>query len=198
MFVSSYIQFLPLVCALLLVGCGGTKPPIAPARPDDVRLTLDQTNTRVDWVATKRIVGKTVQVEGGWDDRGSISGVALLAADGAVRQLTATIEEGWHLYSLKQLEGGPIATQIAVPPPQQFKLAGMIDAPVPLTAHEEAFDMSVEFYFGEVEFILPIEVNRDAKPGPHNLAVTARYQACDNKQCLPPKTVRLESPVTLK
>ena len=92
MFVSSYIQFLPLVCALLLVGCGGTKPPIAPARPDDVRLTLDQTNTRVDWVATKRVVGKTVQVEGGWDDRGSISGVALLAADGAVRQLTATIE----------------------------------------------------------------------------------------------------------
>jgi DsbC/DsbD-like thiol-disulfide interchange protein len=113
-------------------------------------------------------------------------------------QLTATIDEGWHLYSLKQLEGGPIATRIAVPPPQQFKLAGMIDAPVPLTAHEEAFDMSVEFYFGEVEFTLPIEVNRDAKPGPHNLVVTARYQACDNKQCLPPKTVRLESPVTLK
>jgi sulfatase modifying factor 1 len=91
MFASSHIQFLPLACALL-VGCGGTQPPIAPARPDDVRLTLDQTNTRVDWVATKRIVGKTVQVEGGWDDRGSISGVALLAADGGVRQLTATIE----------------------------------------------------------------------------------------------------------
>lgn len=113
-------------------------------------------------------------------------------------RLTATIEEGWHLYSLKQLEGGPIATQIAVPPPQQFKLAGMVDAPVPLTAHEEAFDMSVEFYFGEVEFALPIEVNRDAKAGQHHLVVTARYQACDNKQCLPPKTVRLESPITLK
>jgi len=113
-------------------------------------------------------------------------------------RLTAMIEEGWHLYSLRQLEGGPIATQIAVPPPQQFKLAGVIDAPVPLTAHEEAFDMSVEFYFGEVEFTLPIEVNREAKPGTHLLAVTARYQACDNKQCLPPKTVRLESPITLK
>ncbi len=112
--------------------------------------------------------------------------------------LTATIEEGWHLYSLRHLEGGPIATQIAVPAPQQFKLAGVIDAPVPLTAHEEAFDMSVEFYFGEVEFTLPIEVNRDAKPGEHKLAVTARYQACDNKQCLPPKTVRLESTIALK
>ena len=113
-------------------------------------------------------------------------------------RLMAVIEEGWHLYSLHQLEGGPIATQIAVPGPQHFKLIGVIDAPVPLTAHEEAFGMSVEFYFGEVEFTLPVEVNRDAKPGAYKLAVTARYQACDNKQCLPPKTVRLESTVTLK
>lgn len=113
-------------------------------------------------------------------------------------QVTATVDEGWHLYSLRPLEGGPIATQIAVPAPQQFKLAGVIDAPVPLNAHEEAFDMAVEFYFGEVEFRLPIEINRDAKPGLHKLTVTARYQACDNKQCLPPKTVRLEQTVTLK
>jgi DsbC/DsbD-like thiol-disulfide interchange protein len=113
-------------------------------------------------------------------------------------RLTATIEEGWHLYSLKQLEGGPIATAIAVPAPQQFKLIGQIDAPVPLTAHEEAFDMSVEFYFGEVEFTLPIEVNRDAKPGSHKFTATARYQACDNKQCLPPKTVKLESTIAVQ
>jgi DsbC/DsbD-like thiol-disulfide interchange protein len=112
--------------------------------------------------------------------------------------VTATVDEGWHLYSLRALEGGPIATQIAMPAPQQFKLAGVIDAPVPLTAHEEAFDMSVEFYFGEVEFRLPVEINRDAKPGVHKLTVTAKYQACDNKQCLPPKTVRLEKSVTLK
>lgn len=112
--------------------------------------------------------------------------------------VVATVDEGWHLYSLKQLEGGPIATQIAMPGPQHFKLAGVIDAPVPLTAHEEAFDMSVEFYFGEVEFRLPVEINRDAKPGPHKLTVTTRYQACDNKQCLPPRTVRLEKMVTLK
>ncbi|HNY38957.1 MAG TPA: protein-disulfide reductase DsbD N-terminal domain-containing protein [Bryobacteraceae bacterium] len=113
-------------------------------------------------------------------------------------RLTATIEEGWHLYSLKPLEGGPIATKIAVPAPQQFKLVGQVDAPVPLTAHEESFGMSVEFYLGEVEFTLPLEVNRDAKPGPHKLTVTARYQACDNKQCLPPKTVTVESSVTVK
>lgn len=113
-------------------------------------------------------------------------------------KLTATVDEGWHLYSLKPLEGGPIPTQIAVPAPQPFKLVGQIDAPVPLTAHEEAFGMSVEFYFGEVEFVLPIEVNREAKPGQPRLSVTARYQACDNTQCLPPRTVKLGSAVSIR
>jgi len=112
--------------------------------------------------------------------------------------LTATVDEGWHLYSLRPLEGGPIPTDVAVPPPQQFRMIGQIDAPVPLSAHEEAFGMSVEFYFGEVEFVLPIEVSRNAKPGKQKLSVTARYQACDNTQCLPPKTVRAESAVTIK
>jgi len=113
-------------------------------------------------------------------------------------KLTARVEEGWHLYSLKPLEGGPIPTQVAIPAPQPFKLVGQIDAPVPLTAHEEAFGMSVEFYFGEVEFVLPVEVHREAKPGQPKLAVTARYQACDNTQCLPPKAVRLESVVSIR
>ncbi len=106
-------------------------------------------------------------------------------------KLTAQIEEGWHLYSLKELEGGPIPTSIGVPAAQPFRLAGKIEAPVPITAHEEAFGMDVEFYTGEVEFGLPLETSADANPGPAKLVATARYQACDNKQCLPPRTVRL-------
>ena len=91
MFVPSRRQLYALVCSLL-VGCGGTPPPIEPVQPAETRLTLDQTNTRVNWIATRRIMGKTVQLCGGWDDTGKISGMAIRAADGAIRQLTATIE----------------------------------------------------------------------------------------------------------
>jgi hypothetical protein len=38
-------------------------------------------------------------------------------------------------------------------------------------------------------------VAANAKPGPATLMVNARYQACDNKLCLPPRTVKLELPV---
>ncbi len=112
-------------------------------------------------------------------------------------KLTARIADGWHLYSLKELEGGPIPTSIAVPVGQAFRLAGRIEAPVPITAHEEAFGMDVEFYLGDVDFGVPLETAADTKAATANLTVTARYQACDNKQCLPPKTVRLERAVEI-
>lgn len=112
-------------------------------------------------------------------------------------KLTARIADGWHLYSLKELDGGPIPTSIAVPKGQPFRLAGSIEAPAPITAHEEAFGMDVEFYLGEVEFGVPLETAADTKAATSKLAVTARYQACDNKQCLPPKTVRLERAVEI-
>jgi thiol:disulfide interchange protein DsbD len=113
-------------------------------------------------------------------------------------KLTARIADGWHLYSLEKQEGGPIPTSVAVPPPQPFRIAGAIDAPPPLTANDEMFGMEVEFYIGEVEFGLPITVAKETQAGEVKLVVTARYQACDNKLCLAPKTVRLERPVKVK
>lgn len=58
----------------------------------DATVALDQANTSIDWTATKVVLGKNVNLGGGWDDTGKISGGAILAADGSVKQLTATIE----------------------------------------------------------------------------------------------------------
>jgi DsbC/DsbD-like thiol-disulfide interchange protein len=113
-------------------------------------------------------------------------------------KVTAHIADGWHLYSLKKQEDGPIPTSIEVPPPQDFRLDGIIDAPAPLTQRDELFGIDVEYYLGEMDFSLPVVVGREAKAGPRKLAVTARFQACDNKICLPPRTVRLEHSVLLK
>lgn len=66
-----------------------------------------------------------------------------------------------------------------------------------MTANDQMFGMEVEFYIGEVEFGLPLAVAKDSQGGV-KLAVTARYQACDNRLCLAPKTVRLERPVKVK
>src|ERR1017187_10469181 len=42
---------------------------------------------------------------------------------------------------------------------------------------------------GDREFMLPVRVVPGAAPGTHNLVVSASYQSCNNKLCLPPKTM---------
>lgn len=111
--------------------------------------------------------------------------------------VTAAIAPGWHLYSLKRLEGGPVATAIALPEGQPFRLAGAIDASAPLAKYDETFEMDVESYEGSAEFVLPVEVARGANGGV-TLQVNARFQVCDDRQCLPPRTVKLELPLEAK
>ncbi len=112
--------------------------------------------------------------------------------------LAASIAPGWHLYSLKKLDGGPIATTIALPEGQPFKLVGPIDAMAPLTKFDDTFQMDVESYEGSAEFTLPVAAAKDAKPGAATLSVAARFQVCDDKQCLPPRTVKVDLPLEIK
>jgi thiol:disulfide interchange protein DsbD len=109
-------------------------------------------------------------------------------------ELTATIEAGWHLYSLSQGPGGPIATRISVPQGQMFTLDGAIDAPPPHVAFDSGFNMDTETYSEKTIFTLPIKVGTQAS-GKQVLRVQAYYQTCNDKFCLPPKTVKMETPI---
>ena len=46
------------------------------------------------------------------------------AGDQFVLELTAQIENGWHLYSTERIEGGPTPTRITLAPGQEFEIAG--------------------------------------------------------------------------
>ncbi len=117
---------------------------------------------------------------------------------GAVFQaiLTASIEPGWHLYSLKPMADGPIPTRIWVAEGQPFQLAGPVGAEEPLTVQDSALGMEVEMYEGRVAFTLPLQAAGSA--GARKLVVNAAYQSCNNKLCLPPKTVKVELPLTVE
>jgi DsbC/DsbD-like thiol-disulfide interchange protein len=111
--------------------------------------------------------------------------------------LIARVTEGWHLYSMQRKDGGPVPTAITLPTPQWFRLAGSIEPPVGITTYDERFEMEVETYIGEAEFVIPIEVPRDAKPGAWKLKLAARYQVCDNHEALPAKTVDFERDIRI-
>lgn len=112
-------------------------------------------------------------------------------------KLVAEVQEGWHLYSMKHMEDGPIATRIWLPEGQPFQLAGAIRPDQPQVVQDPSFNMEVELYEGEATFTLPVKIAPGAAAGAQSLVVNASYQTCNNKLCLPPKTVKVEAPVTV-
>jgi thiol:disulfide interchange protein DsbD len=113
-------------------------------------------------------------------------------------KLVAAVQQGWHLYSLKPMAEGPIATRIWIGEGQPFALAAAVQAPSPITTQDPTLNMEVEFYEGETPFTLPVKIAAGTAAGPQTLTVSASYQTCNDKLCLPPKTVKVQVPVTIQ
>jgi thiol:disulfide interchange protein DsbD len=113
-------------------------------------------------------------------------------------KLMAKVQDGWHLYSLKPMTEGPIATRIWIADGQGFSLDGSVKAPDPQVVQDPTLGMEVELYEGETVFTIPVKISAGTAAGPHTLVVSAAYQSCNDKICLPPKTVKVELPVTVQ
>jgi hypothetical protein len=118
------------------------------------------------------------------------------AGDRLSARLTASLEDGWHLYSPDQAPGGPIPTHIAVPSGQPFTLAGAVRVPSPRVAADPNFGVETQFFEDEATFTLPIQVAATTPAGPHQLTVTVSYQVCTRTICLPPTSVDVSAAVT--
>jgi hypothetical protein len=112
-------------------------------------------------------------------------------------KLVATIQQGWHMYSMKPVEDGPIPTRVWLAEGQPFRLAGAVKADEPETVQDPTLHMEVELYNGAANFVLPVQAIAGAPPGAQNMILSASYQTCNNSLCLPPKTVKVEVPVTI-
>ncbi len=120
------------------------------------------------------------------------------AGDAVSLTLTATIAPGWHLYAMAQPEGGPISTEVSLPANRLATFARPIVASKPATIFDPSFEMRVQLYSDSATFALPLTVTAAAPAGAHPFAVEARYQSCNDVICLPPKTVRVETTLTIR
>lgn len=116
-------------------------------------------------------------------------------APGAVFRVdvTARLEDGWHVYSITQPPGGPITTAIQFARDGVFSLAGPIESPPPDVAYDPNFGIDTETHEGPVVvFGAPVQVAATAPAGRHPLVVHVRFQACTDRTCLPPAVSKLE------
>lgn len=103
-----------------------------------------------------------------------------------VLKLTAKLGEGWHLYSPTTPKGGPIPTSITLsdnPAIESYKLF----QPKPERKADAAFGIDTETFDGDVVFVFEAVVKKDAAIGPAELTANVRYQACNARECRPPK-----------
>ena len=124
------------------------------------------------------------------------------AGDVVSLTLTATIAPGWHLYAMAQPEGGPLSTEISLPATALATTLATFARPIvaskPATIFDPNFDMRVQLYSESATVTLPLKVTATAPAGTHPFAVEARYQSCNDVICLPPKTVRVETTLTIR
>lgn len=113
-----------------------------------------------------------------------------LKKDGVFKaSLKAAIEENWHLYAVEQPGEGPYPTKITVAENQPFQIDGKITTSEAITKFDPNFNIETRYFAGKAEFNLPLKAIADSKSD--DLAVNVRYQVCDDKVCLPPKTVKV-------
>jgi len=108
--------------------------------------------------------------------------------------LTATMQPGWHLYSQVQPED-------AVAIPTGFKLNNnpliTLDGKIKEIGkmekfHDAKLDISANQYAEKVDFVQVVKLKSNVKT---NITGSVEYQTCDDKKCLPPKTVTFSIPV---
>lgn len=102
--------------------------------------------------------------------------------------MKATIQNGWHLYSQKQPEDAiAIPTAFTIRANPLFKPDGKIREVGKMELMKDAaLGVSANQYSNSVDFVQKIKLKSNAKT---NFNGIVEYQTCDDKKCLPPKTV---------
>lgn len=103
--------------------------------------------------------------------------------------ISATIEEGSHIYSMDIPEGGPIPTLIRFDSSSLWTPEGdSYEAISPEEIFDEAFGMKIKSFSSKAEFRQKISGNAPA----FTVSGAVNYMACNNVTCSPPKDVEFE------
>ena len=105
--------------------------------------------------------------------------------------LRATIDDGWHIYSVNQKPGGPQKTVFSFSKSPDYSPIGKPVEPKPLSKFEDAFGIQVYYFSSSVTFQQKMKINK----GQTIVKGKLTYMACTDKQCLPPEDLTFEIPI---
>lgn len=120
-----------------------------------------------------------------------VSWTAVYKSTGALSgeiHITANIEKGWHTYSQRPTDAGPISTTFSFVPSSQYALEGPAEESNVHEEFDKAFEARLFMFSDKAEFIQKVKLNSKSA---FSISFSVEYVACNESMCLPPKTVRL-------
>jgi len=104
-------------------------------------------------------------------------------------QVTATIKEGWHIYTATPLgDGSQIPTRITFDKNPHVKLVGkMTNNGKPITEEIKDLDFSIQYYEHKVTYTQKVIATANT-----TLTGTIDFQVCDDSRCLPTKPQKFQ------
>jgi hypothetical protein len=129
-----------------------------------------------------------------WTVSVASGGVPVKAGSDVTVDVNGSIDDGWHVYGLKQLPGGPTSLRLTVDANDTATAAGDPSESPPQKIHDPRFGLDTQFHTGTVTLHLPVRVAA-AATGNRTLPVSVRFQLCSEGECKPPRTVHLTAPI---
>lgn len=99
--------------------------------------------------------------------------------------IKAALQPKWHIYSIKNPEGGAEPTKIKINEGSSVGAAKEVGKLK--TMFEKEFNVNQKFYEGSVDFVQLVKLSSGDK-----ITGNITYMVCNDKQCLPPKEVEFK------
>lgn len=122
----------------------------------------------------------------------------LAATRGQTARLTLTlyVRAGFHVNSNKPNDDYLIPLRLTW---DKAPLeAGAVEYPEPQLEKSAFSDKPLSVYSGTFRVVTAFRAPADAAPGPAAIAGKLRYQACNNRECLQPRTMEIRVPVEIR
>lgn len=99
----------------------------------------------------------------------------------------ATIERGWHLYSMTQPKGGPMKSELMVDSADDFEMIGPWKPDSePHVEFSDVFEVNVESYSRQVVWSAPVEFSDGVDASQVEISMRYKGQTCvDDGTCIP-------------
>ncbi len=110
-------------------------------------------------------------------------------------KLSATVDEGYHVNSYKPAEDFLIPLTLGWTPGVFEKATSAY--PKPQAVKLRFSEKPVLVFAGTFEIVTRFRVDSKARPGAETVAGKLRFQACNDRECLIPRTINVSIPVEI-